>query len=128
VSTEPRVVSESLMKLRPRYKFWLETEEGHVFGQGSSELLQRIQEKGTLSGAAEAMGMSYRYAWGMIKQVEKRVGKTVLETYKGGRSGGGGARLTQTGLQLLETYLQFKKAFDQVCVNWEDKIKGLEGN
>lgn len=116
------------MKLRPRYKFWLETEEGHVFGQGSSELLQRIQEKGTLSGAAEAMGMSYRYAWGMIKQVEKRVGKTVLETYKGGRSGGGGARLTQTGLQLLETYLQFKKAFDQVCVNWEDKIKGLEGN
>ena len=36
MGTEP----EYLKKLKPMYKFWLESEDGYVFGQGSFELLR----------------------------------------------------------------------------------------
>ena len=104
----------SLKGLKPKYKFWLESDDGYVFGHGSFDLLQGIQEKGSLSGSARATGMSYRYAWGIIKQIEKRVGTPILETHKGGKRGGG-AKLTSTGRELLETYQKYKTALDQIC-------------
>ena len=57
--------------LKPRYKFWLETEGGYLFGQGAFDLLQAIQASGSLSAAVKSLKMSYRYAWGIIKQIEK---------------------------------------------------------
>ena len=112
--------SEYLKKLKPMYKFWLESEDGYVFGQGSFELLRGIQEQGSLSGSSKTKGMSYRYAWGIIKEIEKRMGKPILETRTGGKTGGG-ATLTLTGQKLLEVYVEFTKAFDQICLNWMDK-------
>jgi molybdate transport repressor ModE-like protein len=102
-----------LVKLKPCFKIWLETEDGYVFGQGAFELLQGIQEEGTLKAIAERLHMSYRQAWGIIKQIEKTVGKPILVTHRGGKVGGGGAELTQTGKELLETYLKFKRDLNQ---------------
>ena len=64
--------------------------------------------------------MSYRYAWGIIKEIEKRIGKPILETRKGGKSGGG-AKLTLTGQELLEIYVKFTKSFNQICINWTNE-------
>ena len=72
----------------PKYKFWLETEDGYVLGQGSFELLHGIQEKRTLTASAEALHSSYRHAWGIIKQIEKKIGQALLITYKGGKGVG----------------------------------------
>ena len=108
------------MELQPKYRLWLETEDGYVLGKGSFELLQGIPEKGTLRGAAKSLGMSYRHAWGIIKQIEKHIGKSLLDTYRGGKSGGG-AKLTRIGYELLETYSNLIKAFDSICVNWKEK-------
>ena len=105
--------------LKPAYKFWLETKDGYIFGKGAFELLQRIQEAKTLSGGAKALGMSYRHAWGIIKEIEERIGEPLLRTYKGGKIGGGGAELTQTGSELLRSYLKLREAFDRVCVDWK---------
>ena len=102
-----------MVKLKPCYKIWLETEDGYVFGQGAFELLQGIQERGTLKAIAERLNMSYRQAWGIIKQIEKTIGKPILFTHRGGKLGGGGAKLTQTGKELLETYLKLKNDLNQ---------------
>ncbi len=96
------------MKLTPHFKLWLETEDGYVFGQGSFELLRGIKEKGNLKAATEELNMSYRHAWGIIKQIEETLGQPVVVSYRGGKVGGGGAELTQTGEELLETYMKFK--------------------
>ncbi len=107
---------------KPAYKLWLETREGYVFGKGSFDLLQKIEEVGTLSGAAEALDMSFRHAWGVIKKIEKRIGKSVLETRKGGKSGGGGARLTATGRELMKKFLRAKSVLEQARMDelsWE---------
>ena len=103
-----------MVKLKPKIKLWLETENGYVFGEGLLELLGKIQDLGTLRGAAEDLGMSYRYAWGKIKNTERRVGRPILKTHKGGISGGGGAELTEEGITLLNKYLEIKKALMQI--------------
>jgi molybdate transport repressor ModE-like protein len=97
-----------LVKLTPHFKLWLETEDGYVFGQGSFALLRGIQEKGNLKAAAEELHMSYRHAWGILKQIEETLGQPVVIAHRGGKVGGGGAELTGTGKELLETYLKFK--------------------
>jgi len=52
------------LEFKPVVKVWLETKEGYIFGEGPFELLSKIEECGTLSGAAQELGMSYRHAWG----------------------------------------------------------------
>ena len=102
------------MKIKTKIKLWLETENGYVFGEGLLQLLSKIQEMGTLRSAAEDLGMSYRHAWGKIKTAEKRVGKPIVKTHKGGTSGGGGAELTEEGKMLLTRYLDVKKTLTKI--------------
>ena len=103
-----------MVKLTPHFKLWLETEDGYVFGQGSFELLHGIQEKGNLKAAAEELHMSYRQAWGIIKQIEETLGQPLIVAHRGGKVGGGGAELTETGKELLETYLKIKSDLTQM--------------
>ena len=98
-----------LIKFRPVFKFWLETDRGYVFGEGPFEILSKVQEIGTLSGAAKALKMSYRQAWGMIKEIENELGEPLLKTRKGGVSGGGSAELTEASLALLGKYSKTKQ-------------------
>lgn len=91
-------------RARPAFKVWLETDEGYMFGPGVYSLLRKIDELGTLKEAAESLGMSYRYAWGLLKKAENKLGRGFLKTHKGGRAGGGGAELTQLGRRFLEEY------------------------
>jgi len=118
-----------LIKVKPVFKFWLETEKGYVFGEGPATLLYHIQQLHTLSGAAKALGMSYRYAWGILREVEERIGKPVVKTHKGGKSGGGGAELTVVGVALLEQYLRTKENLlqisDKLAIGDIDFGKGL---
>ena len=92
-------------------KFWLETEKGYVFGEGPFQLLYEISVHGTLSEAARDMGMSYRHAWGVLKEVEKKTGISLLKTHKGGTKGGGGAELTDEAKKLIANYLHLKEAY-----------------
>jgi molybdate transport repressor ModE-like protein len=68
-------------------------------------------EFGTLKEAATELGMSYRYAWGLIKKAEEKLGEPLLTAHKGGRSGGGGAELTERGKQFL---VEFQKLREQI--------------
>jgi molybdate transport repressor ModE-like protein len=111
-----------LVKLKPRFKLWLETEDGYVFGPGSFGLLHGIQEEGSLTAAAKELKMSYRQAWGIIKEIEEKLRRPILATHRGGKLGGGGAELTQTGKELLETYLKAKNELTQIF----SKIDSLE--
>ena len=108
-----------MVKLRPKYKFWLETEEGYVFGEGTFELLQGIREKGSLKASAQDLHMSYRHAWGIIKQMEENLGQAVLITHKGGKQGGGGSKLTPIASRLLVTYLKYKNALNQIISDFD---------
>jgi len=91
-------------KPKPAFKVWLETDQGYVFGPGVYNVLMKVKETGTLKEAAASLGMSYRYAWGLVKRAEKKIGHPLLDAHKGGRAGGGGAELTDVGSEFLEEF------------------------
>ena len=101
-------------KAKPTFKIWLETDEGYVFGPGVYSLLRKIGEIGTLKGAAEILGMSYRFAWGLLKKAEERLGEPLVESHKGGRSGGGGFEITDVGRRFLKEFSEIERAIDRL--------------
>lgn len=103
---------DAIARLRPNWKLWLEDDGEYVFGPGAFAILRSIQEKGTIRAGATSLGMSYRYAWGVIRKIERKIGMRLVETHRGGPAGGGTAVVTDTGLALLEKYALLKKAFE----------------
>jgi len=96
--------------MKPVVKLWLETEKGYVFGEGTFNLLDRIERFGTISKAASSMNMSYRQAWGILKKIESRLGESLVETRRGGAHGGGRTTLTPLGREALRQYLTEREA------------------
>ncbi len=94
---------------KPSCKVWLECEGKPVLGKGGAEILGGIQAEKSLTKAAQKVGISYRYVWNYIQKVEKALGEPIVETYKGGKAGGGGAQLTELGNSLLAEYQQLEK-------------------
>ena len=102
------------LTLVPDYKLWLERDGEYIFGPGAYAILKSVHEEGTITKGAKKLKMSYRYAWGVIKKIEKKLGVTLVETFKGGTEGGGGARVTENGLKLMEMYSSINSAFSDV--------------
>lgn len=84
---------------------WLEKSDGVYFGQGRYELLLKIEELGSLKLAAEAMGISYRGAWGKIKKTEEIIGEKLIEK----ESNKEGYRLTEFGKKFMEEFSTLHK-------------------
>ena len=110
----PQIAVIKVQRTRPAYKLWLETDEGHVFGPGVYSLLRKIQEKGTLKEAAESLGMSYRYAWGLLKKAEENLGEPLISATKGGRRGGGSTEITELGSRYIWDFERFRTMLDKV--------------
>jgi molybdate transport system regulatory protein len=71
--------------------------------------------------------MSYRYVWNYIEKIEKALGEPIVETYKGGKKGGGGAQLTELGKKLLVEYKQLEGYLSQVLAEAEgSEVKNLK--
>ncbi|NIP36008.1 MAG: LysR family transcriptional regulator, partial [Thermoplasmata archaeon] len=88
----------------------LDSRDGRpILGEGRAELLELVDEKGSLSEAAREMGMSYRYAWGMVRKVSEAAGGPVVESSRGG-SQGGRTSLTPLGRELIATFRRVEDA------------------
>jgi len=105
-----------MSKPRPAFKIWLETDKGYVFGPGVYRLLKSIDEKGTLKEASQTLEMSYRYAWGLIREAEERLGEPLIEASKGGRDGGGSTQITSLGREFIEDFENLRDTLAQASV------------
>lgn len=112
--------------MHARFKLWLSTGEAEgVFGDGKWRLLKAIDQYGSLKAAAEALGMSYRKAWGDLKKAERYLGVDLIEKLRGGRMGGG-TRLTSTGREWMAAYSRFRSVVEKaVSRGYEKHIANL---
>lgn len=108
-----------MMKLR--YKIWLETEGGKVFGDGPLDILHRVERTGSLRQAAAEINMSYSQAWNLMKNLEKRLGFKLLERKIGGESGGG-SQLTEQAREIMMKFEMFHERADQSLNSLYKKI------
>ena len=74
-----------------------------ALGPGKVNLLQAIERHGSISGAAREMGMSYRRAWVLVDTMNRCFTSDLVTTSTGGK-GGGGARVTELGLDVVRRY------------------------
>jgi len=86
----------------------------HMLGPGKVRLLELIGEHGSISGAGRAMGMSYRRAWLLVEALNATFATQVVAAKPGG-SGGGGARLTEMGQEVVRRYRAIEQAADTVA-------------
>jgi molybdate transport system regulatory protein len=98
--------------MKPRSKVWIEKGGEVVAGDGKVKLLAMIDKLGSIQGAANKMGMSYRHAWGFIQKMEKHWGAKLVQTQIGGRKGGG-AKLTLQGKDFLQRFFKFRDGLDE---------------
>jgi molybdate transport system regulatory protein len=89
--------------LRPG--FWL--------GPGKADLLQAIDETGSLSAAATLFAMSYKRGWSLVREMNGAFEGPLVATEKGGRGGGGGAHLTTLGRYVLDRYRRMETDADK---------------
>ena len=72
-------------------------------GPGKIALMELISKHGSISAAGKEMGMSYRRAWLLVDEINHIFREPLVETQMGG-SGGGGARLTKLGRDVVGRY------------------------
>ena len=82
-------------KVQVRSKVWLEAKGRPVLGPGRQELLQGVDEQGSISRASRLMKITYRKAWGQIRAMEVQLGLPLVRKQAGGRAEGGPALLTK---------------------------------
>jgi molybdate transport system regulatory protein len=82
---------------------------GHQATDKRLDILRRIGEKGSISEAARSAGVSYKAAWQALETLSNLAGTPLVEKVVGG-AGGGGARLTAAGAQLLRAATEMQAA------------------
>jgi molybdate transport system regulatory protein len=96
-----------------RAKFWIENKGEVVLGSGKAALLHAVHQNGSIQGAAEEFGMSYRHAWGIIRKMEQRAGFKLVKAQAGGGEGKG-AQLTARGRDVLEKFTLFEETLRKI--------------
>lgn len=97
---------------RPKLSFRLLYDNEIALGPGKAELLEAINDTGSISAAGKAMNMSYRRAWMLVDVMNRCFKEPLVHTAKGGAHGGG-AVLTPLGKQVLANYKTTVQALEQ---------------
>lgn len=105
-----------------RLRLWVDVNDEKIFGPGRAELLQHINETGSIAKAAKTMGMSYKKAWAMVDEMNAKAKTPYVVPQKGG-SHGGGTELTPEGRAVVTAY---QKIIEQLNAVLEKELTFLE--
>ena len=90
-------------------QLWITHNGENLASQARMALLAQIAACGSISQAAKAAGMSYKTAWDAVEAMNALAGSPLVSRSVGGK-GGGGARLTQEGEQLVAAFARYQQA------------------
>jgi molybdate transport system regulatory protein len=88
-------------------------------------LLDAVAETGSISGAAKRIGMTYKAAWDAIEAMNNLSVQPLVQSQHGG-AGGGGARLTPLGEQIVSTQKRLQGVLTAVLAQFEEEGGGFE--
>jgi molybdate transport system regulatory protein len=94
-------------RLEPGTKNWLRLNGEFLMGPRYAALLEGVDELGSIRAACGRAGVSYRTAQNRLRQMERVLGAPVLETRRGGPTGGG-ATLTATARAIVRVYREWR--------------------
>ncbi len=80
----------------------------HSLGPGKVNLLEAVQEHGSISAAARSMDMAYRHAWELLDDMNRCFREPVVAGTRGGRAGGG-AKVTPFGKEVILRFREMER-------------------
>lgn len=121
--------------MKSKIKIWIEdSEENLVFGGGKTQILELIDETGSISEASKRAGMNYKKAWSHIKILQEYIDDELVIVNKGRNSGG--TTLTPKAKELIENFKQLRaevrnfseKRFSELFLKEENMINCSKEN
>lgn len=106
-------------------RLWISTDEHHTIGHGRVELLEKIQQYGSISKAARAMKMSYKAAWDVIDNMNNLSPELLVVRSTGGK-GGGGTQLTEYGKTFVAAFKELEMEHQQFLSYLEVKLHHIQ--
>lgn len=96
-----------------RTKIWIENDHKDLlFGKGKTDILEQIDQEGSIAKAAEKMGLNYKKAWSHIKILQNNIADELVVSTKG-RGASSGTHLTPKAKELIENYRQLQKEIEE---------------
>jgi len=90
--------------MKVKVKIWIEDDNQNlIFGGGKTEVLEYIDETGSISKAAQKVGMNYKKAWSHIKILENNIQEDLVFTHKG-QGELSGSSLTPKAREVIQRY------------------------
>jgi molybdate transport system regulatory protein len=121
VVAQRRKVTENKLEGR----LWVEKGGANYLGHGRIELLKHIEELGSISAAARAMGMSYKAAWQAVDAMNNLADRPLVERTTGGKHGGG-TRLTDEGRATTAMFAQVEQEYRRFLGRLSDGMADFE--
>jgi molybdate transport system regulatory protein len=106
--------------MKTQGNIWIELQHGVKVGKGRADLLEKIRETGSIAEAARVLGLSYRKAWAMVKEMNAGGSLKIIEKSAGGKHGGG-ARLTAEGEKILAAYRKLTLDFEKFRLKYSEQ-------
>ncbi len=118
LATRPRSSHSAVPRLRWAWDF------GPLLGDVDTgrllALLTALAGEGALGSAAKQAGMSYRSAWGLLRDCEQALGAALVVMERGR-----GTRLTDFGISLVQLDASARTALDEVHAPWQRRLEEL---
>jgi molybdate transport system regulatory protein len=92
-------------EIKPRFRVMSGTEI--ALGPGKVDLLEMVDETGSIRQAAARLGMSYMRAWTLLRTMNGCFRAPLVRPVRGGEKGGG-AELTPVGKRVLVLYREME--------------------
>jgi molybdate transport system regulatory protein len=86
-----------------RHQVQLVTGDQTLITKEGFDLLLEVGKTGSIVAAAKNMGISYRKAWGLLRQIEYNLGFSLVGKKRGGKAGGR-TTFTPAGDELIDAY------------------------
>jgi molybdate transport system regulatory protein len=99
-------------------------EDEIAMGPGKADLLEAIRQTGSISAAARSLQMSYRRAWLLVDVMNRSFREPLVRGAAGGHQGGGAA-VTEMGLQVLAQFRAMELAAMEVARSHLDVLAAL---
>ncbi len=108
-------------------RFWISKSQNSFLGKGRIELLQFIEETGSITKAAKMMKMSYKAAWDAVDTMNNLSERPLVKRVKGGK-GGGGTELTPYAKELITTYKVLQEEHHNFLKNLSKRLEENNGH
>ena len=100
---------------------WLNRAENKFLGGDRIALLEMIDELGSITKAAKAVGISYKTAWDTINMINNMAEQPLVDRLTGGK-GGGGTSLTAAGKKIITQYKTIQEEHRKFLDNLEGRL------